>query len=72
MILDPKRRIDLHRRLDQLLDETDFDHGILFIREVDLRVGDQLVRGISTRGIVGKDSTILRDLVTQIRRSSTG
>lgn len=69
MILDQKRRIDLHKRLDKLLDETNVDHGILFLREVDVEIAGRVERSIMARGIVGKDSTILRDLVRQIRGS---
>ena len=70
MLLDQKRRIDLHNRLDKLLDETDVDHGILFLREVDVHVNGHLERSICARGIVGKDSRVLRDLVLQIRNAA--
>lgn len=70
MFLDQKRRIDLHNRLDQLLDETDVDYGILLMREVDVRVDGRLERSIVVRGIVGKQSQIIRDLVQQIRSTS--
>lgn len=69
MYVTPKRRAHLHAMLDQLLDESSTDHGILLLREVTARRTDgSIVHALSARGVVGKESTIVRDLVKQIRK----